>query len=288
MENPDNFKLEHIYPLIADRLSKDEFSNQIINFRKTTGNLIDDDVLGFFICAKKNKIPVDLAHISTLPSGIEVTVNVKLDTIEPIREFIRKDGSSGKVLTLNVSDPSGKCRIVLWDTNHQESVENNKIQTGTGLLIINSRFKEGMFGFELLPGKHTIMKILTIEDQNHWDWLMARGHRNKDESELNKIQDIRSIIEGGEFFRVNLKGTIKSVGKLREFTRRDGGNGQVINFQIYDGTAEAVLTLWDNFAIENQTLKIGDIVSIKNGRPKIREGIVEIHSDYQTKIEKNE
>jgi replication factor A1 len=280
----NNDELKQIYSLISDKISPEEFEQQLGNLEQEMGGLIEKTAVSYMILSRYDRLPVELAKLKERNPGETISANVKVTTIEPKREFLRKDGKPGSVITLNVEDQTGKCRLILWDSKLQDLVEENKIIEGTELLVINAKFKEGMYGSELSPGKKSEIVILDEEDRKFWDWLMARGHATKSKNAESEILDIKDLYDDVEYARVDVKGTVKETGTLREFTRKNGTKGYVINYRIYDGTGEAVVTLWDSHAQENRNIKIGNILTVHNGRPKEREGNIEIHTSYTTKL----
>lgn len=279
-----NNELEQFFLFVSDLISLEEFYAQINNLKKTTAGLIEDSVVTYMILTRYNRQPTVIAKLKNLEPGGFATINCMVNSIDPKREFIRKDGKTGTVITLNVEDTTGRCRIILWDTRLQEHVENNIIKQGTYLLVINARYKETEFGSELTPVKNNGLRILDEGDVKFWNWLMARDYDNKADKNFREYINIKDLYEGIDYSRVDVKGTVKEKGTLKEFMRKKGTKGYVINYRIYDGTGEAIITLWDSMAQEHQDINIGDIVMLENGRPKEREGMVEIHSSYNTKL----
>ena len=284
MEFSNSNEIEQIFLLISDKISREEFTQQLESLDQATGGLLDKPAVTYMLLSRYDRLPVNLSKLKDRLSGDTVSASVKVVSVEPKREFLRKDGKPGSVITLNVADHSGKCRLILWDTNLQDLVEENKINEGTELLVVNARFKEGNYGNELSPGKKSEILILNEEEKKFWDWLMARGYESATQDPGSDIIDIKDLYESIEYSSVDVKGTVKETGTLREFTRKNGTKGYVINYRIYDGTGEAVVTLWDSHAQENQDIKIGAILTVQNGRPKERDGTIEIHTSYNTKL----
>jgi ssDNA-binding replication factor A large subunit len=68
--------------------------------------------------------------ISELMAGMrKVNVVGKVINIFPVREF-DKNGRSGKVANFVIADDTGSTRVVLWDVNHIELIENEVIKVG--------------------------------------------------------------------------------------------------------------------------------------------------------------
>jgi ssDNA-binding replication factor A large subunit len=66
--------------------------------------------------------------ISELMAGMrKVNVVGKVINIFPVREF-EKNGRQGKVANFVIADDTGSTRVVLWDVNHIELIENETIK----------------------------------------------------------------------------------------------------------------------------------------------------------------
>lgn len=97
--------------------------------------------------------------ISELKDREEVTLEVTVDKIMPVRQFTKKDGGQGKVRNVTVSDDSGSCRIALWDAD-ADMIETLGIAEGSKLKCVNCFVKQTDFGVDISKGrKGTIEKV---------------------------------------------------------------------------------------------------------------------------------
>jgi ssDNA-binding replication factor A large subunit len=286
MSNSQSGPLSEIYPLISDKFSEEEFQNIIKEKELEVGKLLDEGVLGYLVLMRYGKNPVNLNNLNNLENGTAVSVNVTINSIEPPREYNRKDGNIGHVINMTVEDQTGTGRVVLWDTNHHRLIEEEGIGKGTELLMINVRLKHTDYGVELNPGKKSTLRILSASYKEFWNRLMSRRYLPADGEIRDSLTDISEILNEADLERVNVKGTVTESGNLREFERKSGDKGSVLNLKIYDGTAKAHIILWDKAAVENQALNIGDIIQIENAKIKYRDNETEIHSDFRTKIKR--
>ena len=71
-------------------------------------------------------------------------------------------------------------------------------------------------------------------------------------SEITKISDLK---EGAI---VSVEGVIKSIGPLREFKKKSGETGRVVNITLADGTGECLVPLWDE---DTDMVKSGVLVN---------------------------
>lgn len=78
---------------------------------------------------------------------------------------------------------------------------------------------------------------------------------------INKIKDLHSGLETTVF------GRITSLGNSRDFTKKNGSNGTVINLGFTDDTGACNLVLWnkDVKLVKDKTIKKGSNVKIING-----------------------
>ena len=81
--------------------------------------------------------------ISELMGGMKkVNLVAKVINIFPVRSY-NKNGRSGKVANFIVADETGNTKVVLWDTNHIDLIENSTIKIGDVIEIINASTREG-------------------------------------------------------------------------------------------------------------------------------------------------
>ncbi len=66
---------------------------------------------------------------------------------------------------------------------------------------------------------------------------------------------------------VSVRGTISDVGPAREFERRDGSRGRVVNATLRDATGACRLTLWDDDVdlVASGKLRVGSAVRVLDG-----------------------
>ena len=57
---------------------------------------------------------------------------------------------------------------------------------------------------------------------------------------MKMVKDVRSVDK-----HLNIKGTVKKINSVRNFTRKDGSIGKVGSFQLSDTTGSIKVVLWD-------------------------------------------
>jgi replication factor A1 len=90
--------------------------------------------------------------ISEFKDREEVTVEVTVTKIMPVRQFTKKDGGQGKVRNVSVNDETGSCRIALWDDD-ADMIEALGIVEGTKLKCIDCFVKQTDFGVDISKGR---------------------------------------------------------------------------------------------------------------------------------------
>lgn len=109
--------------------------------------------------------------ISEIVSGMKkVNIVGKIIRLNAVREFVTKNGTPGKVLSMTVADDSGNVRVVLWDTNHIALFEESKIVDGQVVEITNaavrndevhlSGFSDIKSSVEVIEDVQTAMRVV--------------------------------------------------------------------------------------------------------------------------------
>ncbi|MEM5793032.1 MAG: OB-fold nucleic acid binding domain-containing protein [Candidatus Aenigmatarchaeota archaeon] len=97
--------------------------------------------------------------IETITEGLKgVRVKGRITQITPIREFKRKDGSSGKVCNIFISDGTGQIRVPLWD-KQVEMIESGSLSEGDVITITDGVAKKNIYGgLEIRLPKYSLIK----------------------------------------------------------------------------------------------------------------------------------
>jgi replication factor A1 len=247
---------DQLYELIKDLKTKDEFEKEIKERYKKHNQLFDKDTVALFLIDELGKNNQVINKIADLKPDSNHTISGTVTNIYELRTFTRKNGSSGRVVKLDVNDNTGLCRLVLWDKD-VEQVTNKKIKKGTKIKIINGYTKNGYSGLELHLGR--------------WGLL---------ETESNDTLGIREI----ELDQI--KGRLVDKESTRAFFKSTGEFGFVSKIKIKGDKKENIITFWDEKVKEIQKFKIGDILVIKDFTMKKNNGRTELHANGSCSIEK--
>lgn len=140
------------------------------------------------------------------------------------RTFQRKDNSTGKVRNLTLGDPTGKIRLTLWD----ENVEHvDQLNLGDTIEITGGYSKENSFNnqVEINLGNNSSIK------------------KTSKQVEFSEKITLIGDIEINESY--SIIGYVTGLDELREFQRKDGSSGRVVNIHLSDDSGRIKTALWD-------------------------------------------
>jgi ssDNA-binding replication factor A large subunit len=218
------------------------------------------------------KQKVDLVTLEKTPYSRIIT---KICFLEPIREFSRKDGSTGYLKRVGIFDKSGSNILVIWDDTAQKA-ENWKI--GSNLDISDAYLKDNPRG-----GKEIYVTRSSII-------------RNSNESDSGGSSDISDEIPIIPIKDLNLNwkvacisGKILDISDTREFTRqKDGGVGQVRWMRIADKTGTVRIVAWNDQVLEYDSLQLDEIIVVRYGLCQQQESGTELHLSRNSIIQTKE
>jgi len=250
---------EQLYETIRDLKTKNEFKEEIKKRQKEYDNLLDEDSIALMIVDELGRNKQNISKINELEPGMECTVFGKITNINQLRNFNRKNGSTGRVINLELTDETGTCGLALWDKD-VELVKNKAIQKGTNVKIINGYIKDGFKGIEINVGR---WGLIEIEPEDTPDL-------NKEKPSENKV----------------FQGTLIEIEPTRAFFKDDGEFGFVTNIKLQTKDDVKQITVWDQKVKEIQKLKQGDSIEIENIDIRQKNGNEELHVNNKGVIKK--
>ncbi len=140
------------YEKAKDLLSREEFEARVRTKREEWGDLADEDAAARLVLDQLGRGELNVEAIRDLREGMEVTLRARVDAITPVREFHRQDGSEGRVVNLDISDGTGRCRLVLWDDD-VALVDKGRVKVGSTLRLLDCFVRATRFGTEVSRGK---------------------------------------------------------------------------------------------------------------------------------------
>ena len=223
--------------------------------RKEVTHGLLSDYGALYAVAKEFGISLDNAEtitfskISDIAPGRPSNIAGRVKMAYPVKEFQRKDSSTGRMASMLLVDDSGETRLVLWDQN-SEMV--NRVKKGDILLVRNGYGRESLNGGAELHA--TSLTSMSINPE-------LSVNLPEIEENLIKIDKL-----GPDMSSVDLVCRVSSYYPPVEFTRADGSNGMRASFAGEDETGTIRAVLWDSAA--KLELERGDFVKLENAYTK--------------------
>lgn len=145
-------------------LPENEICRLIESKKKDLGYLVNDDV-ALRLIAKDHEIdPYESRaekpslKIEDLVPGLNnVSLKARIIRIGDLREFTKKDGSTGKVLRIKIADDTGSGTLIVWD---EKTKLLSDLREGGTITITAAYTKTGLNGIELHLGQKGKIEVL--------------------------------------------------------------------------------------------------------------------------------
>ena len=241
---------------------------------------------------KKEEFPdslLDSQKISSLSLGqTDIELIGKITAIRPASTFTKKDGSEGKVASIEIADETSKIKITLWDTS-ADSTENFKV--GDVLEIQGGYTRQGLNNnVEIHLGKNgslqknskksiEVPKEILESDST----LSTPGKSDRGASKEVRLSDLDETMKN-----ILIIARITGISNIREFSRSDGTNSMVGSLLVKDNSGPGRITLWNSMTDYIKKVDIGDAIRVEGAYVKIGlKGDPEVHVGRSTTIEIN-
>ncbi|MBD3196545.1 MAG: DUF2240 family protein [Candidatus Lokiarchaeota archaeon] len=239
-----NFEINELIKIINSYAKEGKYGTEIHVGRLSKLIISPEDV----DYKKYPKIKEDLKEIGNITlSDPSVNIEGKIMNKSSINEFEKKDGTLGKVSSLNIMDNTGTIRITFWN---DDTDKVKKMKIGDVIRVFHLNPRQSNLDpniIELFANKNTKIEQL----QKSMDF---NGEVIEKIEELQKRNDI-----------VSFKGIISSIDNLKEVTLRSGESVSLLGFVISDETDGIRATLWRDQAKKySEILEAGKGVFLKN------------------------
>jgi ssDNA-binding replication factor A large subunit len=121
----------------------------------------------------------------------------KVVSIEPSRDFVRQDGSAGRVLSVVLEDETAKVRCAIWDDKADQVTKYGEI-TGKSITIRYGYTRTGLAGeVELNVGERSEI-TLTAEAGTSSPTLVEQEHPREEveqDSNPKRLAELDSYLE---------------------------------------------------------------------------------------------
>ena len=176
-----------------------------------------------------------------------VTIICRVNSMYPLTEFKRQDGTTGKRASFIAQDESGTVRVVLWGENANVKLSDGgivKIENAYTRLGLNSEVEVQVGSrSRVMPSEKTLM-LPVLE-------------KKSPQGELS-IADVKP----------DLKGFTAAGRVVRIYPPRDYANGKMASLILADKTGSIRVVLWNEKSDIASELKEGDAVKITNAYAK--------------------
>lgn len=179
------------------------------------------------------------SKINELLSGMrKVNVVGQVLNISPVRTFVR-NGKEGKVVSFLLADESSNIKVVLWDMNHIELIENQSIKEGSVVEILNASMRDN----ELHLGSFSEFKLSNEIFEKVFTEKVVKDKCIKDFKIADSVSTRAFVLQAFEpkFFNVCPECKKKPTSEGDKFVCKEHGNivpekRALMNIVLDDGT----------------------------------------------------
>ncbi|EHP86245.1 OB-fold nucleic acid binding domain-containing protein [Methanotorris formicicus] len=239
---------------ILSKISEEELNKMVSEKIEEFGGLLNEEG-AISLIAKEMGIEFDLEEeeyeftINDITEGQrDVEITGRIMNISEIRTFKRKDGTEGKLRSIEIADNTGVIRLTLWDDKVELAEDLN---VGDVVKVEKAYSRKWRDRIELNSSADTKIYKLTDYDEEKYPQI----------KETYKISELSPNTTG------KFEGGVVASYGVREFDRRDGSKGRLKSFILRDDTGSIRVTLWDDMS--DIEINRGDYVRVEG---YVREG----------------
>jgi len=262
-----------IAKILAQRkdLTRGEIESLIEEKKREAQDLLSDQgaarLVAEELLVETEPVAVPSMMIRDLVAGLnDVTLTGKVLASEPVKDFVRQDGSTGRVVKILLSDETGKIECAVWDAKADLILKYGDL-TGKPVTVRHGYTRAGLAGeVEFNAGERSEITVAPEVET----------------LEAAKITSIGEIKEPA--IELNVLGIVHSRPRLYEFDR-NGRKGAVLRTVLADGTGSMPFVAWNERADELRNLKRGDVLTVHGGRlRRDNSGRLEIHLESRATV----
>ncbi|MBD3254997.1 MAG: hypothetical protein GF383_07880 [Candidatus Lokiarchaeota archaeon] len=198
----------------------------------------------------------------------------RVQSVFPIREFARKDGSRGVVGSFLINDGTGSTKIVLWD-QQTDVMRSEFFEEGQIVQVIGAYSK---LGRNDLVEVHLAKTGKIVLDPKNVDFSRFP---------LLKISKLNiDNIKKSNGYIPELEGVVAEIDQLKEFTKKTGEKSFLLHFVLRDSSGLISVLVWGMEAIKClKKIDIGKAIRLENPYLKRNQktGIKELHLTPRSK-----
>jgi replication factor A1 len=259
--------------ILAQRkdLTREEIENLIEEKKREAQDLLSDQgaarLVAEELLVETEPVAVPSMMVRDLVAGLnDVTLTGKVLASEPVKDFVRQDGSTGRVVKILLSDETGKIGCAVWDAKADLILKYGDL-TGKPVSVRHGYTRAGLAGeVELNAGERSEITV-------------ASELGTLDAAKITSIGDIKEPV-----IELNVLGIVHSRPRLYEFDR-NGQKGAVLRTVLADDTGSIPFVAWNEKAEELRNLKRGDVLTVQGGRLRRDNfGRLEIHLESRATV----
>ncbi|MBI4009988.1 MAG: DUF2240 family protein [Candidatus Aenigmarchaeota archaeon] len=191
------------------------------------------------------------------PNSGKVNVVGRVIKITPMKEFVKNNGTKGKVANIYLGDGTGYVKLTLWD-DQVSLVEDGLVSVNNILQVANAMSKENPFGeLEITLSKFGSISLADeIYNFPSSDELLDRYF-----SLSTKRASIKDIAQGS----VEITGNVVQVFKSKFLFSNEEDEYLIISCVLDDGTGDIRAVFFRELAEEISELKAEDLKDVEIG-----------------------
>ncbi|MHC1585572.1 MAG: OB-fold nucleic acid binding domain-containing protein [Candidatus Syntropharchaeia archaeon] len=231
--------MREIYAQFRDRISFEEFEKRVKKKMEDMAGLCDERTAAMLV-VKDLGIDETMDSEGLKPRTDSISISGEILDIGELRTFKRKDGSEGKVVNLIVGNESGRIRLALWDDHASEVY---RLSVGDVIDVENGYMKERYNQVEIHVGRGGMIR----KSKKHVKFI----------PKITKIKDIKLN------YSYDIRGKVSGIGSIREFMRKNGEQGRVVNIWVSDESGRIKVSLWGEKVDFIRKIDIGSLVGVR-------------------------
>lgn len=212
-----------------------------------------------------NDFAIPISNITETMSNIVITGRIL--RIFDTHNFVRKDGSPGKVGSCIIGDKSGTIKVVLWD-EQTEILEKDFFKVGEIVQVIGGYSKVGLddkIEVHLSKARKIILspKDVSLSQVPPLDTFKDLKVQGATASKKGSELSIKELLDKEGFIKV-ITGVIK-IEEFKEIIKKNGEKTFLLKLILSDDTSAIRVLIWGMDAVNSlKTLVDGDGVKLSN------------------------
>lgn len=189
--------------------------------------------------------PIPIRDIT--PSLLSVSIEGKIMSKFPIKEFTKQNGEVGKICSIIMRDNTSKIRINFWN-ERVDDIQNYEI--------------DDVISIKNLKPRESNYRPNTIElNANNYTHLEKLNKKLTFKTEM--VESIKTLQDKDDL--VSFKGVITSIDNLKKITTNSGEEISLLSFIVSDDSDAIRVTAWRDLAEKlTEKLNLGDSCLLKN------------------------